>query len=178
MFQDFQTPSYAGFWMRVLAYIIDSLIMSFVFVPFGIVVGVVLVTTGADENSPLYQLVNLGTNGVSIVAGWLYHAFMESSSWQGTVGKKALGLRVTDLDGHRISFARATGRYFGMILSGMICFIGFVMVAFTEKKQGLHDMLAGTLVLTGPAPASQPMPPPPPDFYQQSDFEAYRRHRP
>lgn len=171
MFQDFQTPSYAGFWMRVLAYIIDSLIMSLVSVPLVIVIAVVVIATGADENSPLYQFVNLGANGFSILVVWLYHAFMESSSWQGTVGKKALGLRVTDLDGHRISFARATGRYFGMILSGMICFIGFVMVAFTEKKQGLHDMMAGTLVLTGPAPANQPLPPPPPDFsYRQSNF--------
>jgi uncharacterized RDD family membrane protein YckC len=172
MFQDFQTPAYAGFWMRVVAYIIDTLIMSIVLVPFGIILGVFMGGAGIDENSPEFQLINLGSNnGVSLLVGWLYHGFMESSSWQGTVGKKALGLRVTDLDGHRISFARATGRYFGTILSSMICFIGFIMVAFTEKKQGLHDMLAGTLVLNGPAPASQPLPPPPPDFsYRQSEF--------
>jgi len=173
MFQDFQIPAYAGFWMRVLAYIIDSLIMSLVSVPLGMVLAVVLISTGADENSPLYQVVNLGSNGIAILAGWLYHAFMESSSWQGTIGKKALSLRVTDLNGQRISFARATGRYFGSILSAMICLIGYLMVAFTEKKQGLHDMLAGTLVLTGPAPVSQPLPPPPPDFsYRQSNFTA------
>lgn len=161
--------------MRVLAYVIDSLIMSFVSVPLGIVLAVVLISSGVDENSPMYQLINLGSNGFAILVGWLYQGFMESSSWQGTVGKKALGLRVTDLNGNRISFARATGRYFGMILSGMICFIGFLMVAFTEKKQGLHDMMAGTLVLSGPAPASQPLPPPPPDFsYRQSDFTANR----
>ena len=171
MFQDFQTPAYAGFWMRVLAYIIDSLVLSVVFVPLGIVIGVVLLGSGIDENSPLFQLINLSSNGISIIGGWLYHGFTESSSWQGSVGTKALGLRVTDMNGDRISFARATGRYFGKILSGMICFVGFVMVAFTEKKQGLHDMLAGTLVLSGPAPASQPIPPPPPDFsYRQSDF--------
>lgn len=157
--------------MRVLASIIDGLIMSLVFFPLGIILGVVMVAAGLDENSPLFQFLNLGSNGVSLLAGWLYHGFMESSSWQGTVGKKALGLRVTDLDGHRISFARATGRYFGTILSSMICFIGYLMVAFTEKKQALHDMLAGTLVLTGPATASQPLPPPPPDFsYRQSEF--------
>ncbi|MGZ8847349.1 MAG: RDD family protein [Pyrinomonadaceae bacterium] len=171
MFQDFQTPAYAGFWMRGVAYIIDSLIMSIIFVPLGFVIGLLMVGAGLDENSPEFQMINLGSNGFSLLAGWLYHAFMESSSWQGTVGKKALGLRVTDLSGSRISFARATGRYFGMILSGMICFIGFIMVAFTEKKQGLHDMLAGTLVLSGPAPASHPLPPPPPDFScRQSEF--------
>lgn len=171
MFQEFQIPAYAGFWMRVVAYIIDSLIMSVIFVPLGIILGVFLAGAGIDQNSIEFQLINLSSNGVSLLAGWMYHGFMESSSWQGTVGKKALGLRVTDLDGHRISFARATGRYFGTILSGMICFIGFFMVAFTEKKQALHDMMAGTLVLSGPAPASQPLPPPPPDFsYRQSEY--------
>ena len=60
--------------------------------------------------------------------------------------KKALGLSVTDLSGNRIGFGRATGRYFAKILSGLILLIGFIMVAFTQRKQGLHDMLAGTLV--------------------------------
>jgi uncharacterized RDD family membrane protein YckC len=112
----------------------------------------------------LLPLVNLGLNGVSILAGWLYYALLESSSWQGTIGKKVLGLRVTDMNGNQISFGKATGRYFGMILSGMICLVGFIMVAFTEKKQGLHDIMAGTLVLNGPGVASYPVPPPPPDF--------------
>lgn len=162
--------------MRFLAYIIDGLIMSIVFFPLSLVVGVVMGASGFDENSPELGFANLGINGISILSGWLYQAFLESSSWQGTIGKKVLGLRVTDMNGNRISFGRATGRYFGMMLSGMICFIGFVMVAFTEKKQGLHDLLAGTLVLTGPAlPPSHPGPPPPPDFrYRQSEFTANR----
>ena len=164
MFQEFNAPTYAGFWWRLLAYIIDSLIMSAVFVPLGIVLELAMVASGTDENSPAMPLVNLSLNGLSILGGWLYYSLLESSSWQGTVGKKVCGLRVTDLDGHRISFARATGRYFGMILSGMICLIGFVMVAFTEKKQGLHDILAGTLVWKGEAPTSYRVPPPPPDF--------------
>ena len=171
MFQEFQTPAYAGFWWRVLAYILDSLIMSMIFFPLGFVIGLVMVGSGFDENSPAMPLVNLGTNGVSILAGWLDHACLESSSWQGTIGKKVLGLRVTDMNGNQINFGRATGRDFGLVLSGMICFIGFLMVAFTEKKQGLHDLLAGTLVLMGPAPPSQIVPPPPPDFsYRQSGF--------
>jgi uncharacterized RDD family membrane protein YckC len=128
------------------------------------IVGFGIAASGEDANSPLLPVVNLGLNGVTILANWLYHAFMESSSWQGTIGKKICGLRVTDMRGDRISFARATGRFFGMIVSGMICFIGFVMVAFTEKKQGLHDLMADTLVLRGPAPASYVVPPPPPDF--------------
>ena len=77
---------------------------------------------------------------------WLYFALLESSSMQGTLGKKALGMIVTDLSGNRIGFGRATGRYFGKILSAIILGIGFIMVAFTERKQGLHDLLANTLV--------------------------------
>jgi uncharacterized RDD family membrane protein YckC len=72
---------------------------------------------------------------------------MESGSMQGTLGKKLLGIKVTDMEGGRIGFGRATGRYFGKILSGMIFMVGFLMAAFTEKKQALHDMLAGTLVV-------------------------------
>ena len=162
MFQDFQTQRYAGVWMRFLAYLVDALLMSAVLFPLGFGLGLTIGASGADANSPH---VNPGTNGVSIVVGWLYYSLLESSSWQGTLGKKLLGMRVIDLNGNRISFGRATGRYFGKILSGMICFIGFVMVAFTEKKQGLHDMLAGTLVVTGAA-TGEPYrePPPPPDL--------------
>lgn len=163
MFQEYQV-NYAGFWWRFLAYVIDSLIVSIVFVPLGIVFGVGLVATGADENSALLPAVDLGMRGLQIIVMWLYHAVLESSEWQGTIGKKVLGLRVTDMNGYRISFGRATGRYFGQILSGMICAIGYIMVAFTEKKQGLHDMLASTLVLKGPAVPNYVAPPPPPDF--------------
>ena len=83
---------------------------------------------------------------VTIAASWLYEALMESSSYQSTLGKMIFGMKVTDLYGNRISFARATGRHFAKILSGMILCIGFIMVGLTERKQGLHDLLAGTLV--------------------------------
>ena len=79
---------------------------------------------------------------------WLYFALMESSKNQATLGKMALGLRVTDLNGNRISFGKATGRYFGKILSSMTLLIGYIMAAFTAKKQALHDFVAGTLVLS------------------------------
>jgi uncharacterized RDD family membrane protein YckC len=73
---------------------------------------------------------------------------MESSPYQGTLGKMALGLIVTDLQGRPLSFARASGRFFGKIITGMIPFgIGYIMAGFTEKKQALHDMIAGCLVL-------------------------------
>jgi uncharacterized RDD family membrane protein YckC len=73
---------------------------------------------------------------------------MESSSYQGTLGKMALGLTVTDLEGRQISFGRATGRYFSKIITGFIPLgIGYAMAGFTEKKQALHDIIAGCLVL-------------------------------
>ncbi len=71
---------------------------------------------------------------------------MESSGCQATLGKMAWGICVTDLDGKRISFGRATGRYFGKILSGLIIFFRYFMISFTRQKQALHDMMAGTLV--------------------------------
>jgi hypothetical protein len=72
---------------------------------------------------------------------------MESSTKQGTLGKMALGIKVTDLNGNRIDFSKASGRYFGKIISSIILCIGYIMVAFTQKKQGLHDIMAGCLVV-------------------------------
>src|SRR5260370_40401077 len=86
----------------------------------------------------------------SLAVTWLYHALMESSEWQATVGKKALGLVVTNMSGHRVSFGRATGRHFAKIVTNLVSFgigLGYLMAAFTEKKQALHDMLAACLVL-------------------------------
>jgi uncharacterized RDD family membrane protein YckC len=88
--------------------------------------------------------------GVTVIlllfGSWLYEALMESSSYQATLGKMIFGMKVTDLSGNRISFERATGRHFAKYLSGMILGIGYIMVGLTERKQGLHDLLAGTLV--------------------------------
>ena len=77
----------------------------------------------------------------------LYFALLESSERGATVGKMAMGLRVVTSDGQRLSFMNATGRYFAKILSFLILCIGFIMVAFTDKKRGLHDIIAGTLVI-------------------------------
>lgn len=82
-----------------------------------------------------------------ILLTWLYYGLLESSAWQATLGKKALGLEVTDLRGTRVTFGRATGRYFARYISIMTIGIGFLMAGFTEKKQALHDIIAGTLVI-------------------------------
>ena len=173
MFQQFQTPSYANFWQRLGAYLIDFMLIAAVTCPIGVALGAfaTFAQRGGDEGAQVASLaMQMLVNVISIVAGWLYSALLESSSWQGTVGKKVLGLRVTDEYGNRIGFGRATGRHFAKILSSLICLIGFIMAAFTEKQQALHDMIAGTLVLQG-APTGgfgvtldQPPPPPPSDY--------------
>ena len=143
---------YAGFWNRFLAIIIDALIL-------GAVQGILLRPVFGvpmwnyrefDDSGvalSMWEGPNLIVQVLSIAIGWLYFTLMESSNKQATVGKIALNMRVTDLAGNRISFARATGRYFGKYLSMMIFMIGFLMAAFTSKKQALHDVLADTLVV-------------------------------
>lgn len=82
-----------------------------------------------------------------LLENWLYFTISESSAWQATLGKKLLGLRVTDAEGNRINFGKANARYWSKLLSGLILDIGFIMIAFTKKKQGLHDKIAGTFVV-------------------------------
>ena len=126
--------NYAGFWIRFLAMLIDGIVIA-TFV--GIVVNLI---GGAQQASLSYSLFMLA-------AQWGYYSLMESSERQATLGKIVSGLRVTDLQGNRISFGKATARFFGKVLSGLLLFIGYIMVAFTDKKQGLHDKLVSTLVL-------------------------------
>lgn len=139
--------NYAGFWIRVLAYIIDTIILTLVGGVIGAMFGFSVLGLGSDLSDPTG--VNLLMNIFSIIIGVAYFAGMESSNWQATLGKKALGLVVTDVSGNRISLLRGVGRYFAKFISAIIMLIGFIMVAFTERKQGLHDILAGTLVLKG-----------------------------
>jgi uncharacterized RDD family membrane protein YckC/Tfp pilus assembly major pilin PilA len=83
---------------------------------------------------------------VLALVAWPYKAIMESSAWQATFGKRALGIKVTSLQGERISFWRATGRVFAQGLSQLCVYIGYLMAAFTQRRQALHDLIAGTLV--------------------------------
>lgn len=133
---------YAGFWRRLAAALVDGIILNIsVFVIsfiFGIIYGL---STGTAEGAEVIASI------LSIFIVWLYFAGMESSSKQATLGKMAIGIAVTDLNRERISFGRATGRYFGKIISALILCIGYLMAGFTEKKQALHDMMAGCLVI-------------------------------
>lgn len=140
---------YGGFWIRVVAAIIDAIILRVVVAPIGIIFGGLGLAGGMMTGIPHLGMHLLG-GGVAFIfllfGSWLYEAFMESSSYQATLGKMIFGMKVTDLYGNRISFERATGRHFAKWLSAMILFIGYIMVGLTERKQGLHDLLAGTLV--------------------------------
>jgi uncharacterized RDD family membrane protein YckC len=158
------TSDYAGFWKRLLAYFIDAFVLYFPFslveIPFHMHAAyAALAEKISPDTDPQVALLAYKQFYVeqwpyfltTLVLGWLYFAICESSSWQATVGKLALGMRVTDLNGARISFGRALGRYGGKFISGFLFCIGFLMVAFTRRKQGLHDMFANTLVLNGRA---------------------------
>ena len=161
--------SYAGFWKRVVAYLIDSMVMyipcTLLELPFGVRAAQEKLQQQTASLSPgdpaaLHALSDFYVSVwpyflIATLAWWLYSALCESSRWQATVGKLAIGIRVTGLHGERISFPRAAGRYAGKFLSAMILLMGFLMVAFTERKQGLHDMMANTLVLNGRASDAQ-----------------------
>jgi uncharacterized RDD family membrane protein YckC len=140
---------YGGFWIRVVAAIIDGVILRLVVAPVGMIFGAAGFAGGMMTGFPHRGMALLG-GGVTIIlmffGGWVYEALMESSSYQGTIGKMIFGMKVTDLNGNRISFERATGRHFAKILSAMILCIGYIMVGLSDRKQGLHDLLAGTLV--------------------------------
>ena len=134
--------AFAGFWIRLVAYIIDCIILG---IPLGIL-NVALRPGPNDAQSGHPFLLSV----ITLIIEIAYFAGFWGSGMQATLGQKVCGLRVVSAsDFSRISFARGAGRFFGMILSGLILFIGFIMIAFTERKQGLHDMLAGTYVIKG-----------------------------
>jgi len=145
--------TYAGFWKRFAAYLIDTILISCVMGIIMLVFGIGLFTSMATVDPMEMDEDTANTMAAGVMGGmmtfflllsaaqWLYFALMESSAKQATLGKMALSIIVTDMSG------RATGRYFGKILSGAILMIGYIMAGFTEKKQALHDMIAGCLVV-------------------------------
>ena len=152
---------YAGFWLRFLALIIDGFVVgiplwilqSILFAVMGINALAILSRLGPNPDPGQAIAAFSGLIGILVIlwpieicAHWLYSALMESSVKQATVGKMVLSLRVTDLNGQRISFGRASGRFFAKWISTLTLCIGYVIAGFTERKQALHDFIAGTLV--------------------------------
>jgi len=130
---------YAGFWRRFVAAIVDGILVSILETIVAVVLTAIL---GSGTGASLAYAINL-----VLVFG--YFAYMESSPRQATLGKMLLGIKVTDLEGNRVSFGRALGRNLAKIVSAIIFMIGYIMAAFTGKKQALHDMIASCLVVQG-----------------------------
>ena len=118
---------YAGFWQRILAGIIDLIIL--------IVIEVILIFI------PVIGWV------LSLFVTWLYFAIQHSSTKQATFGMRALDIKITNEDNKKIGFWRATGNFYLTVISGLIIFIGFLMIAFTSRKQGLHNLISRTLCI-------------------------------
>lgn len=152
--------TYAGFWLRVVAALIDSVLVSIalgvLFVPLFFLTGAGALLSGMaarhGQPDPAVVISFITTILVfallSVLVQWLYHGYLESGEKQATWGKQVLGLYVTDLMGNPVTFGRASGRFFGKIVTGMIPLgIGYIMAGFTERRQALHDMIASCLVL-------------------------------
>ena len=143
--------TYANFWKRAAAYLVDGFIYGMAAGFIGQFVGLFMgLFAGIHAKEPSWQyIVTLVAVSlvVHIICFLLYFVWPECTSWQATIGKKIFGLKVTDLNGQRIGFGRSLGRNLGMIISSLILCIGYLMCFWTEKKQCLHDQLAGCLVL-------------------------------
>ncbi len=149
---------YGGFWIRFLALIIDGIVVGLIMSPFTfafiIAMGLGARRSGMEPGQPpspemlaaiMVPLVLISF--ISILIKWLYEALMTSSSKQATLGKMVCRLKIIDLHGQRLSFLHATGRHFAKYISSMTLLIGYIMAGFTERKQALHDLIAGTLVI-------------------------------
>ncbi len=137
-------PLYAGFWKRFAAYLIDWVLIVVASGVLGLALGFGLGSW--DEEGAAGLAAALGQIA-GIVISWLYYAVMESGARQATLGKQAIAIRVTDYRGERIGFGRASARYFAQILSALPFMIGYMMAGWTRRKQALHDILAGCLVV-------------------------------
>jgi uncharacterized RDD family membrane protein YckC len=153
--------NYAGFWRRLAAVLIDSIIIGSVqwiaIMPLLAILGIGVASNmesmeSMDEAQSMAMAGSMMAMGVTFqivffVIQTLYFALLESSSKQATIGKMVLGIIVTDLNGNKLDFAKALVRNLCRIISSAILFIGYIMAAFTEKKQALHDIIANTLVV-------------------------------
>lgn len=141
-------PRFAGFWRRFAAGFIDGILLI-------AATSIASAVIGVDGSVRFQWFIN--ANSFSLNAspgflmataiGWLYFSLLESSSRQATLGKRALGVVVTRVDGQKVSFGRATARYFAKDLSFVLFLVGYLMQPFTAKRQALHDLIAGTLVV-------------------------------
>jgi uncharacterized RDD family membrane protein YckC len=150
---------YAGFWKRVAAYMIDYLVLvipgSIIGAIIGVVLGASMGAVGSGE-SAIEVVAQLSSALINFAIGLTYYTWFHASKGGATLGKMAVGIKVVRGNGERLTKARAFGRYWAMLLSSFTLGIGFLMAAFTERKQGLHDMICDTLVVDRWAYTDQP----------------------
>jgi uncharacterized RDD family membrane protein YckC len=130
-------PLYSGFWRRVAATLVDACLL----------LALLLAVSHAVGWPGLLLRDEFAPRVGAFIASLLYYAGFESSVWQATPGKRAVRIKVTDLAGHRIGVARAVWRHVAELLSVAFVLVGFLMAAFTRRRQCLHDLMAGTLVV-------------------------------
>jgi uncharacterized RDD family membrane protein YckC/DNA-directed RNA polymerase subunit RPC12/RpoP len=130
-----------GFWARVVAAFVDSIVTFIVAIIVGFAIGIVMGVLGIGD-------AGLIGNLIGICVSWLYCALMEASELQATLGNLVIGAKVVDANSERLTFGRATGRHFAKYLSALLLCIGYIMAAFDERKRALHDMIAGTYVIS------------------------------
>jgi uncharacterized RDD family membrane protein YckC len=142
-------PMYAGFWLRALAFAADTFILSFVFAILASEYPTQLMIFPDPNAQSLLALPRVTFTGFVLlfVIMWAYYAFFETSAWQATPGKRIFRIYVTDLAGGKITLQRASIRYFARKISEVTFLVGYLIAGFTEKKQALHDILAGCLVV-------------------------------
>ncbi len=141
---------YAGFWLRLIANFFDGLILLILGAILGYLIGFFIGSIGAIYNLAINVIeiaAELGGGLAGLILNWIYFTAFESSTYQATFGKQILGIKVIDIHGQKLSFGKANARYFGKILSTIILFIGFFVAGVHPKKQALHDIIAGTLVI-------------------------------
>jgi len=150
---------YAGFWKRVAAYMIDYFVLvipgSIIGAILGAILGASMGAVGSGE-SAIEIVAQLASALINLCIGMAYYTWFHASQGGATLGKMAVGIKVVRGNGERLTKARAFGRYWAMLLSSFTLGIGFLMAAFTERKQGLHDMICDTLVVDRWAYTDQP----------------------
>lgn len=150
---------YAGFWKRFAAYLIDYFVL---LIPSGLIGGILgfMLGAGMGAAGSGETAVEVVTQLISGLAGLLiaatYYGWFHASRGGATLGKMAIGIKVVRGNGERLTLGRSIGRYFATILSGLTLCIGYLMAAFTERKQGLHDMICDTVVVDRWAYSDQP----------------------
>jgi uncharacterized RDD family membrane protein YckC len=145
-------PAFAGFWLRAVAYLFDTILISLVF---GLIASFnpsTFIKFPDEATASLTSLPQLTPFAfvITLAGTWLYYTVFEASAWQATPGKRILRLYVADMNGHRLTFARAGLRNLTKLISSLTFLVGYLIAGFTERKQALHDLLSSCLVLRRP----------------------------